>query len=99
MVFDSDQFKVGQRQSWDNAAAGWQEWWETFENGAKTVSDRLVELAEIKAGNQVLDLATGTGEPALTAAKKLAGSEGHVLATDISPQMLAIAKQRVCWWI
>lgn len=92
--FDSDQFKIGQRQSWNNAAVGWQDWWKTFENAAAEVSDKLVELAGIKAGHQILDLATGTGEPALTAAKKIAESKGHVLATDISPQMLAIAKQR-----
>jgi 2-polyprenyl-3-methyl-5-hydroxy-6-metoxy-1,4-benzoquinol methylase len=85
--FDSDQFKIGLRQSWNNAAFG-------FENAATVVSDKLVELAGITAGHQILDLATGTGEPALTAAKKIAESKGHVLATDISPQMLAIAKQR-----
>jgi ubiquinone/menaquinone biosynthesis C-methylase UbiE len=40
-----------------------------------------------------MDIATGIGEPAISAAKKV-GIEGHVLATDISPQMLAIAKER-----
>jgi enediyne biosynthesis protein CalE5 len=56
----------------------------------------LVELAEIKKGDRVIDIATGIGEPAITAAKKV-GVEGYVLATDISPQMLAIAKERtVC---
>lgn len=53
----------------------------------------LVELAEIKQGDKVLDIATGIGEPAITAARKV-GINGHVLATDISPQMLKIAKQR-----
>jgi ubiquinone/menaquinone biosynthesis C-methylase UbiE len=53
----------------------------------------LVELAEIKQGDRVIDIATGIGEPAITAAKKV-GVEGYVLATDISPQMLAIAKER-----
>jgi ubiquinone/menaquinone biosynthesis C-methylase UbiE len=53
----------------------------------------LVELAEIKKGDRVIDIATGIGEPAITAAKKV-GVEGYVLATDISPQMLAIAKER-----
>jgi ubiquinone/menaquinone biosynthesis C-methylase UbiE len=53
----------------------------------------LVELAEIKQGDRVIDIATGIGEPAITAAKKV-GIEGYVLATDISPQMLAIAKER-----
>ena len=82
-----------QRQSWDNVARGWQKWWKTFEKDAQKVNERLVELAEIKQGDRVIDIATGIGEPAITAAKKV-GIEGYVLATDISPQMLAIAKER-----
>jgi ubiquinone/menaquinone biosynthesis C-methylase UbiE len=72
---------------------GWQKWWRTFENGAQNISNRLVELAMIKPGDKVLDIATGIGEPAITAAKRV-GSNGHVMATDISPLMLSIAKQR-----
>lgn len=64
-LFDSEEFKKAQRQSWNNAAAGWQEWWNIFENGATTVSNKLVELAEIEADHIILDLATGTGEPAV----------------------------------
>src|SRR5688572_4380140 len=78
---------------WDNAAASWQAWWETFERGAQKVSDKLVELAEIKPGDRVLDIATGIGEPAVTAAKRVKPN-GKVIATDISPQMIAIAKSR-----
>jgi ubiquinone/menaquinone biosynthesis C-methylase UbiE len=74
-------------------AEGWQQWWKIFEQGAQIVNDRLVELAEIKQGDKVLDIATGIGEPAITAAKKV-GIKGHVMATDISPQMLNIAKER-----
>ena len=90
---NSDEFKAQQRQIWDNAAAGWQAWWETIERGAQKVNDKIVELAEIKSGDRVLDIATGIGEPAVTAAKKVMPS-GKVVATDISPQMLAIAQTR-----
>jgi SAM-dependent methyltransferase len=104
---DNEQFKIDQRQRWNSVAAGWKEWWQTTEVAAQKVSDRLVELAEIKANQKILDIATGIGEPALTAARKLVGlsgsdnkinengkNTGHVLAIDISPQMLTIAKQR-----
>ena len=57
------------------------------------MSKRLIELAEIKPGSRVLDIATGIGEPAITTAN-MVGSSGNVLATDISPLMLSIAKQR-----
>lgn len=91
--FNSEQFKAQQRQMWDNVAKGWQAWWETFERGAQKVSDKLVELAEIKPGDRVLDIATGIGEPAVTAARRVR-PKGKVIATDISPQMIAIAKSR-----
>lgn len=92
-ILDSKQYKESQRQGWDSVAEGWQKWWNTIEVGADKVSYRLIELAEIKQGSRVLDIATGIGEPAVTAAKHV-GNSGHVLATDISPQMLSIAKQR-----
>jgi enediyne biosynthesis protein CalE5 len=101
--FDSEQFKAEQRQRWDSVAAGWKEWWQTFEIAAQKVNDRLVELAEIRPGQKVLDIATGIGEPAVSAARKLikvdvSGNKiddtGYVVASDISTQMLAIAKQR-----
>jgi ubiquinone/menaquinone biosynthesis C-methylase UbiE len=90
---DSKQFKEAERQKWDNVADGWQKWWKTLERGAGKLSKRLVELAEIKPGSRVLDIATGIGEPAITAAKQV-GKSGQVLATDLSPLMLSIARQR-----
>lgn len=91
---DSKQFKEAQRKSWDSVAIGWQKWWKTFEKGAQNLSNHLVELAKINSSSKVLDIATGIGEPAITAAKKVGSGDGHVLATDISPQMLSIARQR-----
>jgi ubiquinone/menaquinone biosynthesis C-methylase UbiE len=93
MQLDPNEFKESQRQSWNSVSDGWQKWWKTIEKGAQNVSKRLVELAHIRPGDKILDVATGIGEPAITGAK-LVGDNGHVLATDISPQMLSIAKQR-----
>lgn len=87
------QYKEAERQSWDSVANNWQKWWKTIERCAEKFSRRLIELAEIKPGSIVLDIATGIGEPAVTAAN-LVGKNGHVLATDTSPQMLSVAKQR-----
>ncbi len=91
--FDPVQYKKRQRREWDAVAAGWRKWWETIERGAQPVSDRLVELAEIRPGHRVLDVATGIGEPAITAARRV-GITGQVVATDHSPQMLAIVRER-----
>ena len=91
--FDSARYKAGQIQQWDTAAANWRKWWQTFEQGAQCLSDRLVELADIRPGHRVLDVATGIGEPAITAAQRV-GPTGLVVATDQAPQMLAIARER-----
>lgn len=82
-----------QRQKWDGVAAGWKKWWRTIENGTRCVSERMVELAGVGPGQRVLDIATGIGEPALLAASRV-GPAGRVVATDISPQMLDIARER-----
>jgi ubiquinone/menaquinone biosynthesis C-methylase UbiE len=93
LTIDSKQYKEELRHGYDNAAPGWQKWWKTIETATREVSKRLVELAEIKSGSKVLDIATGIGEPALTAAKQV-GKTGDILAIDISPQMLSFAKER-----
>jgi enediyne biosynthesis protein CalE5 len=92
-TFDPKQIKEGQRQGWNNVANGWQKWWKITETAGENISKRMIELAELKQGSKVLDIATGIGEPSITAAQRV-GKNGHVLAIDISPQMLAVAKER-----
>jgi ubiquinone/menaquinone biosynthesis C-methylase UbiE len=91
--FDPVQYKASQKQDWSSVAAGWKKWWQTMERSARPASDRLVELAELRPGHHVLDVATGIGEPAVTAARRV-GPKGKVTATDQAPLMLAIAKER-----
>jgi ubiquinone/menaquinone biosynthesis C-methylase UbiE len=50
--------------------------------------ERLIELADLRPGQRVLDVATGTGLVALIAAKQV-GPAGEVVGIDISPEMLA----------
>jgi SAM-dependent methyltransferase len=83
----------GQREQWDDVAAGWATWWPTIERGAEPVSKRMVELAAVAPGQRVLDIATGIGEPALLAARRV-GQSGRVVATDLSVRMLGLARQR-----
>jgi SAM-dependent methyltransferase len=86
------QYKAGQRRQWGESAVGWQQLQRSFEQAAQHVNDRLVELAHILPGQRVLDIATGLGQPAITAARRV-GPTGHVVATDLSPEMLALARQ------
>jgi SAM-dependent methyltransferase len=59
----------------------------------KAVTAALVEYAAPKPGMQVLDLASGTGEPAISLAARV-GGQGHVTALDLSADLLEIAKGR-----
>jgi len=90
---DLQKIKAQLRQGWDSVAEGWKRWCRPIEESAQVVSDRLVELAQITQGQKVLDIGTGIGEPAVTVARKV-GPNGRVVGIDISPQMLAIAKER-----
>jgi enediyne biosynthesis protein CalE5 len=90
---DHDRVRHEQREFWNKAAPGWKQMFLSLDRAAQHVSDRLVELARIKAGDRVLDIATGSGEPAITAARKV-GANGHVVATDMSPAMLGLARER-----
>jgi SAM-dependent methyltransferase len=60
----------------------------------RPIVERVVTLGDLKPGQHVLDLGTGTGSVALKAAETV-GPSGHVTAVDISPEMLALARQRV----
>jgi ubiquinone/menaquinone biosynthesis C-methylase UbiE len=57
------------------------------------VTDALVRYANPQPGMKVLDLASGTGEPAISVASWV-GTGGHVTALDLSAELLQIAEQR-----
>ena len=53
----------------------------------------ILTRAELHPGQRVLDLGTGTGSLALTGAPRVAPG-GRVIGFDISPEMLALARER-----
>ena len=50
------------------------------------MKEALLAHADIQPGMEVLDLASGTGDPAITIAGLV--EDGHVTASDLSPAML-----------
>jgi ubiquinone/menaquinone biosynthesis C-methylase UbiE len=54
---------------------------------------RLVDLADIRPGESVLDVGCGPGTAAIAAADRT-GPAGHVVGVDLAPNMLAIATER-----
>lgn len=78
-----------QQQRWNQVAAGWDKW-ERYTSGLLgTTNEAMIRKLELKAGDRVLDIATGTGEPALSIAARI--GEGRVTMTDLSENMLAVA--------
>jgi SAM-dependent methyltransferase len=57
------------------------------------VTQAVIGYALPQLGMKVLDLASGTGEPAISLASRV-GSEGHVTALDLSAELLLIAEER-----
>ena len=53
-------------------------------------NEMMLDLADLRRGDRVLDVAAGTGDQTLMAARRV-GPTGYVLATDISTSMLNIA--------
>jgi SAM-dependent methyltransferase len=88
-----DVIKAGQRAGWGAQAQAWYAQLEVIERQWSVLSDGLLELARVEAGDRVLDLACGAGDPALATAVRV-GPTGTVIATDLSPDMVAFAAQR-----
>ena len=53
-------------------------------------TEMMLDLAEVRTGSRVLDVAAGTGDQTIMAAQRV-GPTGSVLATDISASMLKLA--------
>jgi cyclopropane fatty-acyl-phospholipid synthase-like methyltransferase len=90
--FDPVAYKETTRKQWQNAAAAWHRWEATLGAWLGPVTEAMLDLAKLKAGDRVLDLGAGAGEPSLSAAQRV-GASGHVVATDISSNILEFAAQ------
>jgi SAM-dependent methyltransferase len=73
------------------AVAGWQRSAIARAQILSPLTERMLDLAGVDIGHRVLDVAAGTGEQTLVAARRV-GPTGAVLATDIAAQMLAVAE-------
>ena len=89
---DPQAIKREQLEQWGRAAASWRKHDERLRQVTAPVTQRLLEVAGIAPGHRVLDVASGTGEPALPAAE-VVGPGGRVVLTDQAEQMLAVARE------
>lgn len=74
-----------QRYGWDRAAPHYDGYWA---EQLRPAQDRLLELAALRPGERVLEVACGTGLVTFRAADAV-GPEGELVATDISDEMVS----------
>ena len=87
-----DQSKEQARQEFTRRAEGFRKWKPQEETQGRAATQILLRSARVKPGMQVLDLASGAGDPALALAE-VVGPSGHVTATDLVPEMLVVAEE------
>ncbi len=58
------------------------------------VAEKMLAIADVSSGTRVLDVASGTGEPAITLAKKMQGS-AEITGTDAMEGMVKVAQNKV----
>ena len=90
-LFDPEKFKAATREQWNQSAKGWNDKSAQIRDWLRDSTSAMLEMANIKTGSRVLDVAAGAGDQALGIAKRV-GPSGSVLATDLSPAILEYAK-------
>jgi SAM-dependent methyltransferase len=84
--------KESVRQEWLGAAPAWKKWYSQLAFQSRQATELVVQGAALSPGMHVLDLASGSGEPALSLSAAV-GPEGRVTATDLIREMLEIAEE------
>jgi ubiquinone/menaquinone biosynthesis C-methylase UbiE len=88
----SDEIRDGQRAAWAALSTGWEKWDSIIMDQLAPVSAAIIDGLDVAEDQQHLDIASGTGEPGLTVASL--APRGHVVLTDLAPEMLDIATRR-----
>jgi ubiquinone/menaquinone biosynthesis C-methylase UbiE len=76
-----------QRYGWDKASQYYETFWQ---QQLKPAQDLLLELADLKPGEHILDVACGTGLVSFAALDRIK-PDGSLAGTDISDKMIEIA--------
>lgn len=88
---DAEAFKSAARHQWDQAAPGWNAHTARIRDWLRPATEAMLEMAGVRRGARVLDVAAGAGDQTLDIAQRV-GPEGYVLATDLSASILEFAK-------
>jgi len=92
-LMSATETKAKEFESWRSVAPGWRKHDQHLKDAFGAVSEALLDRAGVSEGQRVLDVACGSGEPAIPAALRV-GPGGSVTATDFVPEMVAIAREK-----
>src|SRR5690349_501926 len=87
-----DEIRDVQRAAWAGLSAGWEKWDSIIMDQLGPVGTAMIDHLAIEEDDQVLDIASGTGEPGLSIARLV--PKGRVVLTDLVAEMLDIAARR-----
>ncbi|HEX5974335.1 MAG TPA: class I SAM-dependent methyltransferase [Rubrobacteraceae bacterium] len=93
-TFDPTKYKETTREQWQAAAEAWYRWEPKLEEWLGQATELMLDMAAVGPGSRVLDVAAGAGGQTIAAAKRV-GPTRHVLATDISSNILEFAEEAV----
>lgn len=83
----------GVSEMWDSVADAWERNADFVDAHMGPATEAMLDAAQVKAGDAVLDLATGPGGAGLAAAARV-GGEGRVVLADVAPAMVEAAARR-----
>lgn len=89
---DLEAIREQQKASWNRFAAGWKKWDPVTMEFLQPMKEAIIRYLQPNDGQKILDIAAGTGEPALSIAASNKG--GTVTITDISEEMMEIAREK-----
>lgn len=88
---DAQELKAATRDQWNRSAKGWNDNSALIRGWLRAATDAMLNMANVRPGARVLDVAAGAGDQTLDIAERV-GPQGFVLATDLSPAIIELAR-------
>ncbi|MES2238904.1 MAG: methyltransferase domain-containing protein [Bacteroidota bacterium] len=91
MESELEQIREQQKDSWNKFSPGWKKWDTLIMEYLYPIGAEMIQRLNPKENETVLDVASGTGQPGISIAKKI--GNGKIIFTDLSEGMLEIARE------